>query len=563
MKNFRKLHPSIRWIYQYSRKEMGAVFLLAVFSGLIAGSFIVMALVSSRILDIATGSRSGNLLLYVLALSGLILLQAALNVLHSNMRVRALSKIDMRMKQGVFSVLLKKQYNDVRKMHSGELLNRLTSDIEIVAGSVVSLIPQAISILTRLCAGLYVLFSIDAGFTFFVLLAGGLVCVCSRIYSRHFKYLHKEVQRTGGLVRSYMQECLENMIVIKSFVNENAVCGRLDEVQKEHYKIRLKRNAVSNLANTMVYVMFTAGYYAALVWGALNISAGVMTFGTLTAFLQIIQQIKAPFRNVSGLIPQYYSMQASAERLMELDMMADEQAESKIFNVQEFYGQLQSITASHVDFAYEDGEVVLRDVNLRIKKGELIAIVGESGIGKSTLMKLLLHLMPCSRGALYFETEKGNQQIDAGTRNMFSYVPQGNMIMSGTLRDNICFCNSAVSDDDIRKAAEAACIWDYIESLPKGLDTVLSERGEGLSVGQIQRLAIARAVLNDAPVLLLDECTASLDKETEGKVLRNLKKMNTKTIICISHTKAGVECCDRVLKIEHGRIFEDSSWKEK
>ena len=169
---------------------------------------------------------------------------------------------------------------------------------------------------------------------------GGLVCVFSRIYSRHFKYLHKEVQRTNGIVRSYMQECLENLIVIKSFVNEHAVGGKLDEFQKDNYKVRIKRNTISNLANTMVYVLFTAGYYAALAWGALQISVGAMTFGTLTAFLQIIQQIKAPFRNVSGLIPQYYSMQASAERLMELEAMADEQAESKILDARKIIGNI-------------------------------------------------------------------------------------------------------------------------------------------------------------------------------------------------------------------------------
>ena len=147
-------------------------------------------------------------------------------------------------------------------------------------------------------------------------------------------------------------------------------------------------------------------------------------------------------------------------------------------------------------------------------------------------------------------------EIDAGTRTVFSYVPQGNMIMSGTIRENITFCNPKVTDEEIQRAARAACIWDYIETLPNGLDPVLSERGEGLSMGQIQRIAIARAILDDAPILLLDECTASLDKETEWNVLQNLKKMNTKTIICISHTAAGVQCCDRAVRIENRKFKE-------
>ena len=552
----KKKITSLQWIYIYGKKSLGAVCLLAVFSGLIAGSFILLALVSSAILDIATGSREGNIWIQVLFLILLILLQAVLNIVSSNVRIRVTTKIEMRIRQGVFSMILKKQYGEVNKIHSGEILNRLTSDVDIVVGGIVSLIPQAISMLTKIVAGLVVLFSIDARFTGLVLAVGGLVCIFSRIYSRHFKYLHKEVQRTNGVVRSYMQECLENIVVIKSFVNEQAVCGKLNDFQRDNYKIRIKRNAISNIANTLVYVMFTAGYYAALAWGALQISAGIMTFGTLTAFLQIIQQIKAPFRNVSGLIPQYYSMQASAERLMELEEMEEEQAESKISDVHRFQKEFRAITAEDVVFSYVEGEPVLENASLRIEKGELLAIVGESGIGKSTLIKLLLHLMPCDKGHLYLETDAEKIEIDAGTRNVFSYVPQGNMIMSGTIRDNITFCNEDVTDEEIKRAAQIACIWDFIETLPNGLDTVLTERGEGLSMGQVQRIAIARAILDDAPILLLDECTASLDKDTEWQVLQNLKKMNTKTIICISHTSAGIACCDRVLQIENKKFTE-------
>lgn len=520
----KKGKSAVCWIYQYSKKSLWLVILLALISGAIAGSFILLALVSSSLLDVATGVKEGRLGVQIFLIVCLILLQAVLNILSSNVRIHATTKIEMQIRQGIFAAVLKKQYQHVSKIHSGEILNRLTSDIDIVVGAVVGLIPQAISMITKIVAGLAVLFSIDARFTAAVLGIGLLVCIFSRIYSRHFKYLHKEVQRTNGVVRSYMQECIENLIVIKSFANEHAVCGKLNQFQKDNYRIRIKRNAISNLANTLVYVLFTAGYYAALVWGAFQISFGVMTFGTLTAFLQIIQQIRAPFRNVS-----------------------------------EFQKDFRAIVAEHVTFAYQNGDIILDDVSLRVNKGDLIAIVGESGIGKSTMMKLMLHLMPCESGKLYFETVNGKIEIDAGTRNVFSYVPQGNMIMSGTIRENITFCNHDIGEEEIRKAAEIACIWDYIETLPQGLETVLTERGEGLSEGQVQRIAIARAILNDAPILLLDECTSSLDKDTEWKVLQNLKKMNTKTIICISHTAAGVACCDRVVEIENKKFKEVSN----
>lgn len=553
---------TMRWIYEYSRSNLIWVLLLAVLSGGIAGSFIMLALMSRHFLDVATGAEQGNLNVQILFILGLILFQAVLNIICSYVRMRVTAKLEIQIRTGIFSTILRKKYHKIVYMHSGEILNRMTSDIDIVVGAVVGMIPQAISMFTKIGAGLIVLFVMDSGFTAVVLGIGVLVCICSRIYSRHFKYLHKEVQRTNGKVRSYIQECVENLMVIKSFTNEEAVCDKLKEFQSENYHIRVKRNTVSNLANTLLYVMFTSGYYAALVWGALQISVGAMTFGTLTAFLQIIQQIRIPFQNVSGLIPQYYSMQASAERLMEIEQMEEESFQPMLLNLSEFEKDFQAIIAEQVSVSYEDGAPVLEQVSLRINKGDFAGIVGESGSGKSTLMKLLLQLITCEQGQLYFETAQGKIPIHAGTRNAFSYVPQGNMIMSGTIRENITFCNDKTDESAICNAAKAAGIWEYIKTLPQGLDTMLSERGEGLSEGQIQRIAIARALLNDAPILLLDECTSSLDKETERSVLQNLKKMSGKTIICISHTEAGSSCCNRVFRIKNRMLKEEMNGKE-
>lgn len=552
----KQTRASVRWIYGYSRDSLWQIALLAVFGGVIAGSFVLLALASSRLLDIVTGSREGDAIASIASIAGLIFLQAALNVVNSNLCIRAVTKIEMRIRRGIFASLLKKRYLTVSKMHSGEILNRLTSDIEIVASGIVGLLPQAVSLLTKIVAGLAVLFLFDARFTAVVLGVGLLVCFISRFYSRHFKYLHKEVQRTNGAVRSFVQECMENLIVIKSFANGEAVCRKLEGFQKDNYAIRVKRNAISNAANTLFYVFFTAGYYAALIWGAIQIAEGRITFGTLTAFLQIIQQIKAPFRNMSGLIPQYYSVLASGERLMELEEMETEQDQGSVADTASFYEGMTAVAADDITFAYED-ETILEHASLRIEKGALTGIAGESGIGKSTMMKLLLYLEPCISGEVYFEMKDGRRAIDAGTRHVFSYVPQGNMIMSGSIRENITFCNEKASEEEIRRAAETACIWEYIETLPDGLDTVLAERGEGLSEGQIQRIAIARAILNDAPILLLDECTSSLDQETEWKVLQNLKAMKTKTILCISHTPAGIACCDKVYRIENKKFVEE------
>ena len=545
---------TLRWLYRYNKRYLWAVLLLALNSAAISGSFILLALVSKHILDAATGSDKGDIGLYCVALIGVIGLQALLNIINANLRIRVSTRIEMNLRQRMFRLLLKKQYGEVKLIHSGEILNRLTSDIEVIVSGIVSIIPQFIAIATRLVGGLVVLFAVDKKFTMVILAGGLLVAGSSRICSGKFRNLHKEVQRTNGKVRGFLQECIENIVVIKSFANESPIQKQLDRYQQENYEVRKRRTAVSNIANTAVYVLFTGGYYVAMVWGALQIAGGQMTFGVLTAFLQIIDQIKAPFRNMSGLLPEYYSMTASAERLMELEALPDETYGTDITDVKTFYEEMKAIHLEDGTFTYEDGEMVLEHAELTIEKGTFMAIVGPSGAGKSTLIKLLLNLAELQEGSLYIETAEGRQMISAGMRSIFAYVPQGNLILSGTIRDNITFGNSDVEEPEVVRAAELACIAEDIEAFPERYETMIGERGIGLSEGQAQRIAIARAILNEAPVLLLDECTSALDGDTEERLLRNLKQLKNRTIVCISHKDTTIQSADEIVRLEDGRF---------
>ena len=557
MKEKEKKQTPLRWLYQYNKKYLWAVSLLALVAAGISGGFILLALVSRKILDIATGSAKGSIPICCVLLLGIIALQAILNIINANLRIRVMTRLEMNLRQRMFTLLLKKQYADVKQIHSGEILNRLTSDIDIIVSGIIDIIPQFISILTKLAGGLAVLFVVDYKFTFIILAIGLLVVFCSRLYSGRYRSLHKEVQRTNGKVRSFLQECVENIVVIKSFVNEEPIRNQLEQYQQQNYQIRKKRTAISNVANTAVYVLFTSGYYAALVWGALRIATGQMTFGTVTAFLQIIDQIKAPFRNMSGLLPQYYSMTASAERLMELEALPEEEHCTEIQNVRSYYDEMQGIHLEHASFFYEDGEKVLEDASLTIKKGTFMAVIGPSGAGKSTLIKLLLNLATVQKGRLYIETTTGRTEIDAGMRALFAYVPQGNLMLSGSVRENILFGNQNVSEVEMRRAAEIACIAEDIETFSEGYDTILGERGIGLSEGQAQRLAIARAILSEAPILLLDECTSALDSDTEERLLENLKQLKNRTILCISHKDATIHSCDKIVRLEDYHFVYD------
>ena len=550
-------NSTVKWIYQCSKKYLWLVILLSLISMAISGSFILIAVISKKILDIATNNTSGSIINTCLFLLGVIAFQALANIASSNCKVRSKAKIENTLKERLLLVLINKEYQDIITFHSGELMNRFTSDVEIVSNGIVNFIPQIFSLFTKIIAGIAVMLTIDLKFTLLILVIGMITVICTRLYSKKFRYLHKEIQKTQGSVRSFMQECIENIIVIKSFTNEYSIKEQLSEKQNVNYKIRVKQNAISNIAHTSIYVMMAAGYYTALGWGAIQISKGNLTFGTLMAFLQILDQIKAPFRNVSGLIPQYDSMIASAQRLMEIEFLRDESINYKIIDLETFYQNMEGISLKHGNFSYDE-KSVLKDVSIFIPKGKVTAIIGSSGNGKTTLFHLLLGLIKLNTGELSIQTKNENIKIDAGTRNLFSYVPQGNMILSGTIRENILFGNQNASEEQIKSAIQIACLDTVIDELPNGIETSLKEHGIGLSEGQKQRIAIARAIVNDAPILLLDECTSALDIETEKKLLFNLKNFHQKTVLCISHHLAAIHCCDQIIKVENGKIFFDT-----
>lgn len=548
MENKKKNEPLV-WIGKYLKKHIGKLFFLSVISAGIAGSFIVLAIISSQILDGVMGTGKNHLLFDCLLLAVVILLLGVLNVVNSRLRVSMAGQLDMDMKATILRQLFRKNYLEVSRFHSGEIMNRFTSDIDIVVSGITGIIPQMVTIATKLIFGMTVLFFIDPLFTMVILIIGVTVGCTGRLYSKKFQYIHKEMQEKSGKVRSFMQECVENIMMIKSFSNAALIEEKLEKCQQDYYKVRVKKNTISNLANTCAYVAFTAGYYGALAWGAIHIAAGTMTFGKLAAFLQIVNQMRMPFLNVSGLLPQYYSMLSSAQRLIELEELEDEKYRESSEVSAEVYNKMEEIVFEHIEFAYGDTQV-FRDLSVHIPKSGMTAIVGISGKGKSTMMKLLLGLVHSEKGELYLRTNQGCIPIDERTRSLFAYVPQGNIIFSGTIGENIAFSRKEVTEQEIMQAAETACLTELIEQLPNGLHTVLGERGRGLSEGQTQRIAIARAVLSEAPVLLLDECTSALDEETERKVMKNLQRLKTKTIICISHRAAISEECDWVIKID-------------
>ena len=546
MRNKENNGRALKWIYCRIRRYIPLTAAVSVISAMSALSFVALALITKRVMDIATGDTSGSLLKSGILLFAVIAIQVLLSAAQSILNAYSNGKQTIAFRNYLFGVLCRKKYADISAYHSGDILNRFTSDIDTVVTSSVNIIPNVVSIATKIVAGIGTMLFMNPYIAAAVLLCGVTFPAIGRAINKRYKYMHKECQRTEGRTRAFLQECFENIVVIKTFISEAPFIKKLDSYMDDNFRLKIKRTSISVMANISLYALFTAGYYAVLLWGAGGLSGGTLTYGTLMAFLQLISQLRAPLQNVSGILPQYYSALASAERLMELEGAADEPFPAAAERLEKIKEDFRTLEIKNLFFGYA-GESVLRDFSLCAKRGNITAITGESGSGKSTLFKLILGLYEPQSGSIALN---GEIPLDASLRGLFAYVPQGNMVLSGTVRENITMNNRAVTDEQIERAARAAEIYDYITSLPDGFETHLAERGAGLSEGQIQRISIARALLTNAPILLLDEATSALDEETETRVLANIKSMTDKTVLFITHRNTSLKVCDRIVHVE-------------
>lgn len=543
---------SLKWLYKNGKSSIPAMVLLSVFSASLSLLSLRFVEASRSLINIAIGSAEGSFRNAVLLLLCLLGLQLVLQIGINFLQVHASARLEISLKQKIFRRLIRKEYLAVSKFHSGELLNRLNSDISVIVNGIVTVIPAAVLFLTSIVGGFIMLYSIDRVLAGLILAIGPFVLIGARLYSRRYKALHKKCQEADGKTKSFMLEILQNLLVVKSFGNETPVMEKSSDLQNESYRLRIKRTKVSVVAHVGLFLIFNAGYYFAVAFGAYRLSTGTgIGFGDFTAILQLVNQIQSPFKQIASLIPQVFSTIASAERMLELEELAEEKEEKSV-NAREVYRGLEEIVFDHVSFSYNQDSTV-SGIDMHIKKGEHVVVAGESGAGKSTAVKLLLSIFQPQEGKIYLKTKNGNIPVSCQTRSLFAYVPQGNLILSGTIRENITFACGAASEEEIIKSAKIAQIWDFIESLEDGLDTKIGEKGLGLSEGQAQRIAIARAILYDAPVLLLDEATSALDSDTEIALLRAIRSMTDKTCILVSHKKAAFEICDRVLYVEKKR----------
>lgn len=537
-----------RWIVQNGKKSFPIIILLSVISMALSLIQVRFATASKSVMDIATKQADGVLYRAFLVLVALLVIRLILQITVNYLNVHACSRFEISLKRHIFSILLKKDYLSVSKFHSGELMNRIDSDVAVIVNGIIDILPYAVMFLTSIIGAFFVLYRIDGTLALIILCVGPLVGIGARIYSAKYKKMHKLCQEYDGRTKSFMLEILQNLLVVKSFGCEEKMLDKSEVLQTRSYKLRIKRVTVSVFAQIGMFLIFNAGYYFAMAYAAYKLSLGEMTYGDVTAILALVSQIQSPFKSISSLIPRAFAVAASVERLLELEDVADEPLGGEELP-KHVYEKMGSIVFDDVTFSYSD-DAVVSGINIDVKKGECAVIAGESGAGKSTAIKLLLGIMSPQKGKIYLEYDGQELAVGRDTRDLFAYVPQGNLILSGTIRENIAFAREDATDEEIINAAKVAQIWDFIKTLDKGLDTELGEKGLGLSEGQIQRISIARAILHDAPVLLLDESTSALDSQTEKNLLSAIREMTDKTCIIVSHKQAAFDICDKVIYIE-------------
>lgn len=545
---------SLKWIIKNSKSQIPLLVLVTVINGLYALFSVAMALFSRGVIDSAVEHDKSSLVTYGTGMALVILFSFVMRIGSNSLSERIHARLGIILRTHLLGEVAAKEYENVSKYHSGEILNRMFDDAGIVCDGVTSIIPSFVLMVTKGVCAVSVLFVLSPRFTVVFLIGGIVMVAVTAVFRGRMKILHKKVQACIGKVKSFLQEMLESLLIIKVFATEDKMMSHAEMLQEDYYKVRMKRRQISIWAGAGVGLAFEAAYLVAMLVGADGLMAGTMTYGTLTAILQLVSQVQQPFANLSGLIPRYYSMVASAERLMEIEELPTEQQHEDI-DVKDTYSNMLSICFSDVTFSYGRYNI-LTDASFTINKGDFVSVTGLSGGGKSTTFLLLLGAYRPSKGDIYINTTGERVELGRQTRHLFAYVPQRNYLFSGTIRDNITFLCEEVSDEQIEKALSLSCADMFVDTLPDGIDTLVGEQGHGLSEGQGQRIAIARALLSDAPVLLLDEATSALDEETELKVLENISELRDRTCMIVTHRKAAIDFCNRHITISNGCLEE-------
>ncbi len=560
-----KRSSSIKWLARVAGKQKINIILLTLMQTLLGISSVIFAMLLQNIIDSAAAQNQARLFFFLITLVALLVTQIILRAFIRWREEESRSSIENALKDRLFSEILKKDYASVTAVHSGEWMNHLTSDTVVCANGAVEILPNVVGMLAKLFGALIMILALEPRFAI-ILVPGGVAMIClTYAFRKILKSLHKKVQEKDGKLRTFLQEHLESLLIVRSFSAEYQVERQACAKMLAHQSARMKKNRFSNLCNIGFSTAINGMYLLGLAYSSFGILNGTVSYGTLTAILHLISQIQSPFANITGYLPKFYAMIASAERLRNIEDFENDHTDVIMENdkIQQFYNEdFVGIAFEKICFSYKktDEIAVLKNLMLQIQKGDFIALTGHSGCGKSTLFKLLLCLYQPESGQILLSSKNAESEIlSSRYRKLFAYVPQGNGLMSGTIREIVSFGDSANMQNEaaIQSALRTACADEFVQELENGIDTLLGENGAGLSEGQMQRIAVARAIFSDHPILLLDEATSALDEQTEKNLLENLKRLTNKTVIIVTHRPAALKICNKIITMtKHNATIE-------
>lgn len=520
---------------------------------------LAFAYMTKYLLNSATDGNADKLWIFSIVMLGLLFLRIGLKTATNFLSEKLRAKMIAELRTDLFAKILRSDYASVQSYHSGDLLNRLTSDIQEVVAVTVGLLPTIVGMITQCVGAVAALMTIDPLFTVIYVICGGILGCISALFRKQVKKRHKELMQADGKFRSFMQESLTSIITLKAYGAENKTKEKGEHFAAEYYQKRMHRNFLNSLMNCVFSTLSNFGLIFAVVWCGVSVLYGNDDYGSILAVILLLMQLQQPLASFSSILPAYYARAASAERLSEIEEFPTETLSNFSAESRSIYQNLHNIKLQDLDFCY-DRDDVLVSANAQIDKGEIVCVTGISGAGKSTLFKLLLNVFTPKAGNIWLQGnfENHRKELTAKERDLFAYVPQGNFLFSGTIYENLTFFSQETDEnilmESIDAALKTACA-EFVYELPDGLQTVLFEGGAGLSEGQLQRLAVARAILSNRPILLLDEATSALDSETEKQLLENVRALQGKTCLIVTHRPAALSIADKILCVERGKII--------
>ena len=556
-----QLTGELLWMYAYVRQYwiLIGVYVLLGASGSVLG--LGTSVVSRDLVDAVTGVNSMEIVRVASVYVGVGVSQIFINAVKSRLSLKVRLKVTNEIRADIYEQVLRTSWESLAKYRSGDLLYRVNGDAGLVANTILNFLPNVVSALISFGGAFVIVVQNDPVMALIALLGAPVSFLTSRYSTKRMRQFQMENQMVTSDRTVFDQETFQNLQFIKAFGMLDRVTEKFHRIQQETVNVALTQNKFQQQMTIITSLVGQAVGYACYGFAVFRLWQGDISYGTMTMFVSMAASLRGSFSGIISLLPQVLQAGISAERIMEItslprDSMADQEAAQEIKQHSRERGV--AVRMEGVDFAYEGDKWIYRDASLLANPGEIVALIGPSGQGKTTTLNLLLGLYHPRKGTVCVGNPGGEElKASSSTRCLFSYIPQGNTLFTGTIADNMRMVKLDASDEEIRSVLEAACAWEFVEKLEHGIDTEVRERGSRFSEGQKQRLSIARALLADAPVMILDEATSALDVATERRVLRQIiKKEPNRTVIVAAHRPSVFSMCSRVYKVGDHRIEE-------